>query len=104
MFRQIGHAGTNVITRLTAFILLAIGVEIVWGGLKPLILALWQNSRPVARLPLGRHRAGALVVEHLADAGLLLGRQLGVVDREVGADRHALLHRRPRAQSPRTSA
>src|ERR1700754_2363949 len=38
---------------------------------------------------------GALVVEHLADAGLLLGRQLGVVDREVGADRHALLHRGP---------
>jgi|HubBroStandDraft_3_1064219.scaffolds.fasta_scaffold04492_5 multiple antibiotic resistance protein len=40
IFRRIGHAGTNVITRLSAFILLAIGVEIVWGGLKPLILAL----------------------------------------------------------------
>jgi multiple antibiotic resistance protein len=40
IFRRIGHVGTNVITRLTAFILLAIGVEIVWGGLKPLILGL----------------------------------------------------------------
>ena len=40
IFRRIGEAGTNVVTRLTAFILLAIGVEIVWGGLKPLILPL----------------------------------------------------------------
>ncbi len=40
IFRRIGEAGTNVVTRLTAFILLAIGVEIVWGGLKPLILSL----------------------------------------------------------------
>jgi multiple antibiotic resistance protein len=40
IFRRIGHVGTNVVTRLTAFILLAIGVEMVWGGLKPLILSL----------------------------------------------------------------
>lgn len=40
IFQRIGEVGTNVVTRLTAFILLAIGVEIVWGGLKPLILSL----------------------------------------------------------------
>src|SRR5262245_31762623 len=58
-----------------------------------------QAWRPAVRQePLRRHWPGALVVEHLADAGLLLGRQLGVVDREVGAGRHALLHRGPGAQ------
>lgn len=40
IFRRIGEAGTTVVTRLTAFILLAIGVEMIWGGLKPLILSL----------------------------------------------------------------
>jgi hypothetical protein len=34
----------------------------------------------------------ALIVEQLADAGLLLGRQLGDVGGEVGADGHAFLN------------
>jgi multiple antibiotic resistance protein len=40
IFRRIGEAGTTVVTRLMAFILLAIGVEMMWGGFKPLILSL----------------------------------------------------------------
>ena len=40
IFARIGTAGTGVITRLTAFLLLAIGVAITWGGLRPLLLSL----------------------------------------------------------------
>lgn len=40
IFSRIGAAGTGVITRLTAFLLLAIGVAVTWGGLKPLLLTL----------------------------------------------------------------
>ncbi len=36
--RLLGENGTNVLTRLFAFILLAIGVQIVWGGLHGLLL------------------------------------------------------------------
>src|SRR5260370_41241368 len=57
-----------------------------------------EGRKRSVRGALSRHRPGALVVEHLADAGLFLRRQLGVVDREVGARRHALLERRPPAQ------
>ena len=40
IFARIGTAGTGVITRLTAFLLLAIGVAVTWGGLRPLLLSL----------------------------------------------------------------
>lgn len=40
IFVRIGEAATSVITRLTAFLLLAIGVAVTWGGLKALILTL----------------------------------------------------------------
>jgi len=40
LFTRLGTVGTTVITRLTAFFLLAIGVEVIWGGLRPLILSL----------------------------------------------------------------
>lgn len=40
IFVRIGPAATAVITRLTAFLLLAIGVSVTWGGLKALILTL----------------------------------------------------------------
>ncbi len=40
IFSRIGPAGTGVITRLTAFLLLAIGVAVTWGGLRPLLLTL----------------------------------------------------------------
>ena len=36
--RLLGESGTNVFTRLFAFILLAIGVQIVWGGMHSLFL------------------------------------------------------------------
>ena len=49
IFRRIGHAGTNVITRLTAFILLAIGVEIVWAASSRSILALSAKSAAPSR-------------------------------------------------------
>jgi len=40
IFERIGKAGTRVITRLTAFLLLAIGVAVAWSGMKPLLLSL----------------------------------------------------------------
>ena len=35
---KIGRTGTNAITRLSAFVLLAIGLEVVWGGVLALIV------------------------------------------------------------------
>ena len=40
IFLKLGTNGTNVVTRLTAFILLAISVSIVWSGVRTLILSL----------------------------------------------------------------
>jgi multiple antibiotic resistance protein len=40
IFLKLGTTGTNVVTRLTAFILLAISVGIVWSGIKTLILSI----------------------------------------------------------------
>ncbi|OYR13043.1 MarC family protein [Brucella thiophenivorans] len=40
IFKKVGPAGTAVLTRLTAFLLLAIGVSVTWGGLSSLILSL----------------------------------------------------------------
>jgi multiple antibiotic resistance protein len=40
VFSRIGTVGTGVITRLTAFLLLAIGVAVTWGGLRQLLLSL----------------------------------------------------------------
>ena len=42
LVRMLGKSGTSVLTRLSAFILLAIGVQILWNGLStgiPQILA-----------------------------------------------------------------
>ena len=38
LLRLIGEAGTAVFLRLTAFILLCLGVQIVWDGLRELLL------------------------------------------------------------------
>ncbi len=40
IFLKLGTTGTNVVTRLTAFILLAISVGIVWSGVSAMILSL----------------------------------------------------------------
>ncbi|MBS7701524.1 MarC family protein [Chelatococcus sp. YT9] len=40
IFARVGAAATGAITRLTAFLLLAIGVAVTWDGLKQLILSL----------------------------------------------------------------
>jgi len=34
LVRMLGKSGTAILTRLSAFILLAIGVQIIWDGLK----------------------------------------------------------------------
>jgi multiple antibiotic resistance protein len=34
---SLGHGGTNVVVRLSAFILLCIGIQILWGGLSQLL-------------------------------------------------------------------
>lgn len=36
---MLGHSGTNVVVRLSAFVLLCIGIQIIWTGLKTLIAA-----------------------------------------------------------------
>jgi multiple antibiotic resistance protein len=33
LVRMLGQSGTNILTRLSAFILMAIGVQIMWNGL-----------------------------------------------------------------------
>ncbi len=33
LVRMLGKSGTNILTRLSAFILMAIGVQIMWNGL-----------------------------------------------------------------------
>jgi len=33
LVRMLGKSGTNIVTRLSAFILMAIGVQIIWNGL-----------------------------------------------------------------------
>jgi len=40
IFAKLGTIGTNVVTQLSAFILLAVSVEIIWEGIKALILTL----------------------------------------------------------------
>jgi multiple antibiotic resistance protein len=38
IFSVLGETGTEVITRISAFILVAIGIQVVWGGLQPIII------------------------------------------------------------------
>ena len=44
LLRLIGEAGTAVFLRLTAFILLCLGVQIVWDGVRELVLSLTSFS------------------------------------------------------------
>ena len=37
IFNRLGHTGTNVVSRLSAFLLLSIGVSIIWEGILGLI-------------------------------------------------------------------
>jgi multiple antibiotic resistance protein len=51
IFTKLGNTGTSVATRLTAFILLAIGLQMVWGGFQQLILTTMQvavSMKPIA--------------------------------------------------------
>ncbi len=40
ILNRLGNTGTNVITRLSAFVLLAIGISVIWSGIVPLLVAL----------------------------------------------------------------
>jgi multiple antibiotic resistance protein len=44
--RVLGKSGTNILTRLSAFILLAIGVEIIWHGLTSTLREILPNLPP----------------------------------------------------------
>jgi len=48
--RLIGEAGTAVFLRLTAFILLCLGVQIVWDGVRELVLGLMPVATQLAAL------------------------------------------------------
>jgi len=51
--RLIGEAGTAVFLRLTAFILLCLGVQIVWDGLRELLLEVTSVSTQLAAVGAG---------------------------------------------------
>jgi multiple antibiotic resistance protein len=38
--RKLGRTGAVIVTRLSAFILLCVGVQIVWNGVRSLLLSL----------------------------------------------------------------
>src|SRR5437764_5253964 len=60
--------------------------------------AIWSASATCDRPPASRrHGNGALVVHDLADAGAILVAEARRIGRQVGAGRHAALHRRPLA-------
>ena len=40
VIRRIGHAGTQTITKISAFVLLTIGVQIIWDGIRGLLATL----------------------------------------------------------------
>ena len=40
MLRKLGRTGAAIVTRLSAFILLCVGVQIVWNGVRSLLLSL----------------------------------------------------------------
>ena len=44
ILRKLGTTGTNVLIRLTAFILFCIGVQIMWNGLRTLLLSLLRPT------------------------------------------------------------
>ncbi len=44
ILRKLGTTGTNVLIRLSAFILFCIGVQIIWNGLRALITQLWTPA------------------------------------------------------------
>jgi multiple antibiotic resistance protein len=46
LVRWLGSSGVNVLVRLSAFILVCIGVQIAWGGLAELIAGLQEASLP----------------------------------------------------------
>jgi multiple antibiotic resistance protein len=51
LLRLIGDAGTAVFLRLTAFILLCLGVQILWDGLSELMLEIMTVSTQLAAVP-----------------------------------------------------
>jgi multiple antibiotic resistance protein len=46
ILRKLGPIGTSVVVRLSAFILLCIGVQICWNGLHALLVSTFPNATP----------------------------------------------------------
>ena len=44
ILRKLGDVGTVIVTRLTAFILLCIGVQILWNGVSGLLATLHETA------------------------------------------------------------
>jgi len=44
--RRLGPTGTSVVVRLSAFILLCIGVQIIWNGVRALLIGVFPNATP----------------------------------------------------------
>ena len=43
LVKMLGQSGTNIVTRLSAFILMAIGVQIIWNGLRSGLPGMFTN-------------------------------------------------------------
>jgi multiple antibiotic resistance protein len=68
LVRRLGTTGTNIMIRLTAFILLAIGTQIIWNGARTLLEGVLHPSAsppPAVALPA---RSGSHAPVRLADA------------------------------------
>jgi len=61
LLRKLGDVGTVIVTRLTAFILLCIGVQILWNGVSGLVAGL--KAAPSAAIGVALH--GAIIVGFL---------------------------------------
>jgi multiple antibiotic resistance protein len=44
--KQLGPTGTSVVVRLSAFILLCIGVQIIWNGARALLVGAFPGAAP----------------------------------------------------------
>ena len=60
LVRRLGKTGTNIMIRLTAFILLAIGAQIVWNGASTMLLGVLHPGRHGAAAALVRSKRTSL--------------------------------------------
>ena len=73
LLRRLGDVGTVIVSRLMAFILLCIGVQILWNGLSGLVATLRFAAVAIAGLACG---PDAAIIEGLPLAGFPVGQRV----------------------------